>query len=114
MPAVWRRWAGAPSVVVPPVVAEKPQSQADEADRTRVDVRERLLDDGVDAVAPGGVEDAPVAEPEGDVVRLPGLAEADEVAGSRVRLVDRLGRRLLLVRVARDDAPEAPIRHVDE
>jgi len=62
-------------------------SEARESDRPSVDVRERLLDDRVDLLARGGVEDSPVAEPERDVVGLPRLAEAHEVTGAGLRLV---------------------------
>jgi hypothetical protein len=60
------------------------------------------------------VEDTAFAEPERDVVRLAGLAEADEVAGASVRLVD-LGRgRLLLIGDAGHEPAEAAIRHVHQ
>jgi hypothetical protein len=41
---------------------------------------ERLLENAAGSLALGGVEDASFAEPERDVVRLAGRAEADEIA----------------------------------
>ncbi len=63
--------------------------KAREAHRPRVDVFERLLDDGVHALAGGCMEDAALAEPEGDVVRPAVIAEADEVAGAGLRRPSR-------------------------
>src|SRR4051794_3304918 len=73
-------------------------------------IRLRLLEDADPVLAPGRVEDPAVADPEGDVVD--GLAVRDEV--SRAQLPDLDRRLLLLVGVARDEPPEAAIRHVDE
>src|SRR5512133_5492 len=88
--------------------------EADEANGPCLDVRKGLLDDRVHAFAGGGVQDLAVAQPQSDVVRLAGIAEADEVAGLCVGFVD-LGRGgLLLVGVAWDELPGQPIRHVDE
>ncbi len=84
--------------------------KARETNRPRVDVLERLLDDGVHALAGGCMEDAGLAEPEGDVVRPAVIAEADEVAGAGLRFVDLDRRNLLLVRVARNEPAGSPSR----
>src|SRR5436305_3472557 len=76
--------------------------KAREPDGPGFDVSERLLDDRVHAFAAGRVQDPAVAEPERDVVRTAALAEADEVAGTRIGFVDGVRRGLLLVGVARD------------
>jgi len=60
------------------------------------------------------VENLPLAEPEGDVVGALRRPEEDEVAGLHVGLLERLRRRLLFVRVARDEPPEPPVAHVHE
>ena len=60
------------------------------------------------------MEDPPLAEPESDVVGALGRPEEDEVAGLQVALLERFRRRLLLVRVPRDESPEPPVGHVHE
>src|SRR3954451_10949882 len=68
-----------------------------------------LLEHATDPVAAGRVQDPAAAEPERDVV-----AVADEIAGTKVALLDALARVLLLVGVARHHPPEPPVGHVDE
>src|SRR4051794_36942118 len=71
-----------------------------------------LLDDSVDTLAPGRVQDPSLAEPEGDVVGAFGVAVGDEVAPARLRHVR--ARLLLLVCVAWNDVAAAPVGHMDE
>ena len=59
------------------------------------------------------MEDAPVAEPERDVVGGRG-AVGDEVARPRLARRHLLAGLLLLVGVARNQPPEPPVGHVDE
>src|ERR671930_1426002 len=99
------RWDAADELLLAACKPREPHGAA-------ADALEWLLDDGADALAPGRMEDPSSAEPEADVVRPAWLAEADEVTRPRLGLVDRSRRRLLLVRVARDETPEPAVRHV--
>src|SRR5262249_55957917 len=60
------------------------------------------------------MEDSPFAEPERDVVGALPRAEEDEVAGPQVAFLEPLGRRLLLMGVARDEPAEPAVGHVHE
>ena len=73
-----------------------------------------LLDHAIDSVAPGRVEDAPSADPEGDVVCFRRRAIRDEVAGAEIGFRQPLRGRLLLVGVPRHEAAAGPERHVHE
>ena len=85
-----------------------------EADWPRFGVLERLLYDGVHALTGGGVQNAAVAQPEGDVVGLAGIAEADEVAWACVGFVDFDRGSLLLMRIPGNEPAESAVRHMDE
>src|SRR5712691_805594 len=76
-------------------------------------LRLAFLEHTVGAVAFGGVEDAAVAEPEGDVRRLV-VPVGDEVARAQLVLGQRRAGLFLLVGVAREEPAETPVGHVDE
>ena len=73
-----------------------------------------LLDDAVDAVAARRVENASVADPEGNVVSPLRRAVGHEISAAEVTLREPVTRLLLLVRVPRHEAPAGPERHVHE
>src|SRR5438132_6942724 len=76
-------------------------------------LRLSFLEHAVGAVALRRVENASVAEPEGDVRRAV-VPVGDEVARAQLVLGDRGTGLLLLVGVARDEPAEASVGHVDE